>query len=71
MNWEPMDTAPRDNTPVLLLVDDTAVQGRWCDWDRVRKVGFWIIDVLEPYDVDTEDYHPHPTGWAPLPAKNR
>jgi len=66
VNWEPMDTAPLDGTPVLLLVDDTAVQGRWVSGFG----GYWIIDVLEPYDVDIEDWYAEPTGWCPLPTKN-
>lgn len=65
MNWQPIETAPKDGIPVILLVDEgeesVAIQGKYSDdsWDVV-----WL------------DVHgcgccgggrPIPTHWMPLP----
>ena len=39
MNWEPIKTAPQDNTPVLVIEADLAsLRGKVCD----RQISAWL-----------------------------
>ena len=74
MNWQPIETAPRDGTKILLAHSD------------VIDVGFWHVREqfrYEPYDRDGHDLYrriadaPYelwdwngpgcPTHWMPIP----
>jgi Protein of unknown function (DUF551) len=57
--WQPIETAPKDGTAILLCV------GRWMTvghWHRVA--GGWSSNgpVYSPYGLDEQ-----PTHWQPLP----
>lgn len=65
VNWQPIETAPRDGTWILCLLDrvyadnnrQTCVVVRWLESNRIADVGSWI-DEEYSYDV---------THWMPLP----
>jgi hypothetical protein len=58
MDWQPIETAPKDGTRILLWVlsqyDPREAVGRW------DSHGYWAIDYN---DVPCD-----PTHWMPLPA---
>ena len=57
MTWQPIETAPRDGTKVLL----------WCDKDHTVAVG-WTVDDGEfaYWDSNSVDGWSY-THWMPLP----
>ena len=72
MSWQLMNTAPRDGTPVLLLIDGTAIQGGWDNETRrdgyVYGEGKWYVDSLPSHGCGCcGRTNPEPTGWLPLP----
>ena len=64
--WQPIETAPRDGTPILAAIPTPAISGQ-THWRGVLfwsngSGGFWLNRdnrVLMPGD---------PTYWMPLPA---
>jgi hypothetical protein len=76
--WRPIETAPKDGTPILLFGDDRVTSGHWSAPSAIPRLiyqdGFapepeW--DEWEPYWASwdggfTDDYPP--THWMPLPA---
>lgn len=79
--WQPMNTAPKDDVPVLLYCPDLRgyvareiVVGVWRFDANRRSFGYWVSDVgaLDPGFNETGpwiEYHElHPAMWAPLPA---
>jgi hypothetical protein len=74
MEWQPIETAPRDGTWVLLYFDGwdtpssegqpTIYVGQWPPEDHWRHDGTWYVDW-----GDLTQYHiGPPTHWMPLPA---
>lgn len=66
--WQPIETAPKDGTPVIGLYDDVAVQ---CYW-RLSKVhcapDTWQAVTLEQHGCGCcASQDPDPTHWMPLP----
>ncbi len=66
--WQPIETAPRDGTEVLILRDGRLALGWWSDDPyRPEPVPFW-------HGTDVHDYgkkwaqKTQPTHWMPLPA---
>lgn len=65
MNWQPIETAPRDGTDILVCVTYNGPAGewetaQWVDWARDDLVwpNYWRhIEIPFP-----------PTHWQPLPA---
>jgi len=71
MQWQPIDTAPKDGTNVLLFCT-TAVMPKTdiyllCGGEPFEsfEVGWWNDDTSEWETV----YCAPPTHWMPLPAK--
>jgi len=61
MEWQPIETAPKDGTHVLLYVDKgAAVNITGGFWDNHPKCGCWIAGGY------TRKQFP-PTHWMPLP----
>ena len=68
--WQPIETAPRNGTAVILLIDDIALQGEWIEYpanDR-RGKGEWKVEQIswhgcECCEVDDDQV----THWMPLP----
>jgi hypothetical protein len=77
--WQPMDSAPKDGTPVLLFcpglkgnVARGIVVGAWRFDPNRRSLGFWVSDVGH-LDIGVADSGPwieypelRPDKWAPL-----
>lgn len=70
IEWQPIETAPRDGTTVLLVCptfQDPVFIGRFMDVEefrygvRVRKRRYWSI----PWIINMDD--PQPTHWMPIP----
>ncbi len=66
MTWQPIETAPKDGTPVLLLYDQEAIQGHWSETDT--HGGEWKPIWLSVHGCGCcgSDDKP-PTHWMPLP----
>ncbi len=68
MDWQPIETAPRDGTPVLLVDYSLGDPGDPPGFDVF--VGYWSDDAHNRgwtcayYNVRTHD----PDHWMPLPA---
>lgn len=59
--WQPIETAPRDGTPVLLTNGDTMEVGGWQEGWRGKPGTFWCQGCDE-YPVCINATH-----WMPLP----
>lgn len=60
--WRKIETAPKDGTPVIVLVDGVAIEGRH------REYG-WSYAALNSHGCGCcADGDPDPTHWMPLPA---
>ena len=60
VEWQPIETAPKDGTKIWLYYEGTAY---WGHWYQHRAVSGWITDVF-----DCAMYDFRPTRWMPLPA---
>lgn len=59
MEWQPIETAPKDGKRVLLYFRDTGVTvGFWHQPGNERLEGFWLC-------VDHRKRHPD--NWMPMP----
>lgn len=79
--WQPMETAPKDDVPILLYCPDLQghvareiVVGAWRFDANRRTFGYWVSDV-GALDAGFSETGPwieyrelHPVMWAPLPA---
>jgi hypothetical protein len=54
MTWQPIETAPKDGTEILLTDGHYKRTGYWA-----TRIGAWSIDAAVPLGM--------PTHWAPLP----
>jgi hypothetical protein len=71
--WEPVETAPKDGTDVLLMymhIDTQVVHnGFWIgasDTDDESEIGWWSYDYSEVTRIKLDDWMT-PTHWLPLP----
>ena len=60
MHWQPIETAPRDGTPILLWAGSL-------DWRDlgVPSIG-WMSNTMNVWCMKSADAH-EPTHWMPLP----
>ncbi len=68
MDWQPIETAPRDGTEILLWAPDYSHRagiGAWCD-----VIGAWSADIgsMEDGVAVFEGDCDGPSHWMPLPA---
>jgi hypothetical protein len=62
--WQPIETAPKDGTEVLLVNDDgIRTVGRWSKHNHVPLYG-WIRQV-ELYGEEFDEFDP--VAWVPIP----
>lgn len=66
--WQPIETAPRDGTSILILYNGCAIEACWeCveygDWESWSESVYWWSSELNCLDDGDE-----PTHWMPLPA---
>ena len=59
MNWQPIDTAPKDGARVLLLFYTDAVAS--CHFKNHSEGGNWYTDIGFSMLIE------RPTHWMPLP----
>jgi hypothetical protein len=59
-HWQPIETAPKDGTRVLLYIDE----------DEGPCIGKWDIDFWQKpnWCMEAGDYWSGATHWQPLPA---
>lgn len=70
----PMESAPRDGTPIWGIVDEDAIRMLWHEgfgawvssWQQMVMAAGWTID-----GASTKDHSPvthEPRAWLPLPS---
>jgi hypothetical protein len=67
--WQPIETAPRDGTPVLVCRDMGNPWGwvrGWSRWVDVRGISGWLSHGM--FDVPGDLGLGNPTHWQPLPV---
>lgn len=69
MDWQPIETAPKDGTVIDLWINGA----RWTDcwWqvgNRLHPLDGWYSDALDCGDADWFCDDQQPTHWMPLPA---
>lgn len=65
--WQPIETAPKDGTSVLLLIGEEAIQGHWVTYKNIPSE--WKVISLSSHGCgccSSDD--PAPTHWMPLPV---
>lgn len=60
--WQPIDTAPKDGTVLLLVPTRYAKWNKWLPMAG-KWIGFWVI-----FNADEAVQRVEPTHWMPLPA---
>lgn len=56
--WRPIETAPRDGTPILLCGQTgDRIVGRW----STAFSGSWVLEAYDAIGIE-------PTHWMPLPS---
>jgi hypothetical protein len=77
VGWRGMDTAPRDGTHILLLIDGAVIEGWWDPfWDRfersdgsIYEPSEWSVASLASHGCGCcSGQNSDPTAWQPLPA---
>jgi len=77
MNWQPIETAPKDGTPLLLFCNPTPALSGHMEPDEVFRsrmtTGYfdkhyheWWLCVFWGYESEATLYE-DPTHWMPLP----
>lgn len=76
--WQPIETAPRDGTEVILRRDDRVTSGCWTEWTETEAeyhatTGVYLGQSIQgggacwsSWDGGFVDEEP-PTAWQPLP----
>jgi hypothetical protein len=59
MNWQPIETAPKDGTTIFLFEDGIIGFGMWATW---RKKPCWVMKDYQTGDLLESE----PTHWAPI-----
>lgn len=76
MNWQPIDTAPKDGADVLVMCMHIGTQivhaAFWLGDDGVEPsdVEWWSYDHSEVSRIKLDDWM-EPTPWMPLPKPPR
>ena len=58
--WQPIETAPKDKTDILVLSEGRVVEAYW---EGSRSRGYWD-SFFQSYESESLE----PTHWMPLPA---
>jgi hypothetical protein len=65
--WMPIETAPKDRTPVIVWWDGRIVgEARYIPEEDMSDFGWWWANE-GPGDYHAEKLSPEPTHWQPLP----
>ena len=66
MDWQPIETAPKDGSEILLAVPHRLRSER-----TLRLVGRWFDRFWITFNADEAIQRVEPTHWMPLPAPPR
>lgn len=64
-DWQPIETAPRDGTPIIVWDGEIRTLTVWGKVSHVPIYGF--LEVVGCDFNDTDLMGPQPTHWMPLP----
>lgn len=65
--WQPIETAPKDGTNILLYAEGRIIEG-WYYLIEGRNSGYWKVATLSPHGCGCcADDLENPTHWKPLP----
>ena len=71
LDWQSMETAPKDGTPILLYTADLTpptIQAQWRGWDGSWAEGGEWVDVWNNDPIEIGDGSPiNPVRWARIP----
>ena len=64
MNWQPIETAPKEGTAILVYDGDIMTTAAWNKmfYDEDPE---WVILTYDDWDLDSPRFSP--THWMPLP----
>lgn len=62
IGWQPIETAPKDGTPILGFAGDEYTVVFWNP--HYSELGYWDLAVCGAHAIDGEW---NPTHWMPLP----
>lgn len=67
MKWRPIESAPKDSTPVIVWWDGRIVgEARFVKNDPDEPGAWWWANE-GPGDYHAEKLSPEPTHWMPMP----
>jgi len=67
MKWQPINTAPRDRTHVLLFTPNDEPQVVVGYFESYGGDGWWTYSDLALQEISEEIVEGGPTHWMPLP----
>jgi hypothetical protein len=81
VGWQPIESAPKDGTEILILAHGMAIQARYCpgEWSEDTPISpaeyggaLWVaFDDAVQFEIEETphgDLHGAVTHWRPLPA---
>lgn len=63
--WQPIETAPKDGTSILLYVDGCVIEGNYRGSEDYKYWGYVSLNSHGCGCCGEDD--PEPTHWMPLP----
>ena len=66
MSWQPVETAPKDGSDIILLIEDVAIQAYW-DKSKYARPGWQPITLSSHGCGCCSSSNEDPTHWMPLP----
>lgn len=63
--WLPIETAPKDGTPILGLAEKEMTVVYWNKLEYSKGLGYWALTVCGDFASSSEW---NPTHWLPLPT---
>lgn len=72
--WQPIESAPKDGTHVLVYMEETIIEAWWDDMSYgdpdLAGYGAWECPSLSSHGCGCcSSYNDAPTHWMPLPEK--
>ena len=64
MNWQPIETAPKDGTRILVMMRRSVHIARWESTAKTYDDPYWHTE--DPINLVTQRHNP-PKVWMPLP----
>ena len=68
MTWQPIETAPKDGTHILVIIEDAVVEAWWDENEGYRSE--WSTPSLSSHGCGCcSGNNDEPTHWMPLPVR--